>query len=387
MVKVVPGRRTLAAVAAASMLLAGCGSSSDNAGSESSSGTGTSGFDAANYFKGKTLRLIVTSSAGGNTDIYARFVAGKLADEIPGRPRIAITNEGGLGGIGDVYEAPESDLVIGATSRSSSIYGTSDDPAARQDPEKLQIVGGVAGDPRAWASFGALTNAYPSLADAADKPDGEKLRMAATVGGPGEVESDVFLYSWMCQNMKLPCEYINVADDSSSDTNLMVQRGEVNMQGGTMITFMRSYLKDLQDGKAKFLMQYAPTDDAPPALPDGITAPDISTILPADLKDDYQKIIPIISTGLLGNMMWAGPGLPADVVKTLGDAYAKVVGDSGNVDQLNKLMAGGDSPYDYKVTPLSGADAQKAYDTSVGQYEDNKDYIEGLREQYAKLWQ
>lgn len=368
------------------MLLAGCGSGGSGEG-ESASNADGSAFNAEEYFGGKTLRLIVTSSAGGNTDIFARFIAGKLASYIPGQPRIAVTNEGGLGGMGDVYEAPESDLVIGATSRSSSIYGTAADPAARQDPAKLKVIGGVAGDPRAWAAFGALADAYPSLADAADKPDGEKLRMAATVGGPGEVESDVFLYSWMCENMKLPCEFINVADDSSSDTNLMVQRGEVNIQGGTMITFMRSYLDQLESGEAKFLMQYAPTDEAPPALPDGITAPDISEILPENLKADYQRIVPIISTGQLGNMMWTGPAMPDEVVEVLQEAFAKVVDDSANVAELNKLMAGGDSPYDYAVTPLTGADAQQAYDTSVNSYEENKDYIEGLRAEYVELWQ
>ena len=159
------------------------------------------------------------------------------------------------------------------------------------------------------------------------------------------------------------------------------------MQGGTMITFMRDYIKDLQDKKAKFLFQYAPTDQPTAPLPDGITAPDISTILPADLKDDYDKIVPIISSGKLGNMLWAGPAMPADVVKVLSDAYAKVIGDADNAAQVSSLMAGGNSPYEYKVNPLTGDDAQKAYDDSAGVFEDNKDYIEGLREQYAKLWQ
>lgn len=387
MVIKVHARRAVAVLAAATLLLTGCGSSgSGESGGDGGSASSADGeFNAEEYFAGKTVRMVVTSSAGGNTDIFARFIAGKLADEIPGRPRIAVTNEGGLGGIGAVYEAPEADLVIGATSRSSAIYGTADDPAARQDPSKLQVVGGIAGDPRAWAAFGNLTNAYPSLADAANKPDGEKLRFAATVGGPGEVESDIFLYSWLCQNMKLPCEFINVADDSSSDTNLMVQRGEVNLQGGTMITFMRDYIGDLQDGKAKFLLQYA-TDENSPALPDGITAPDITTILPADLQDDYQKIVPIISSGLLGNMVWAGPAMSPDAVKVLQDAYAKVVDNEDNVKQLNSLMAGGDSAYEYTVTPLAGAEAQEAYNTSSGDYETNKVFIEGLREEYSKLW-
>ncbi|MES3003800.1 MAG: ABC transporter substrate-binding protein, partial [Pseudomonadota bacterium] len=44
-------------------------------------------------------------------------------------------------------------------------------------------------------------------------------------------------------------------------------------------------------------------------------------------------------------------------VKVLQEAYAKVVDNEDNVTQLNSLMAGGDSPYEYTVTPLSGADA------------------------------
>lgn len=382
--------RRAAAAAAALLLLTSCGSGGSNTESSPDSPSGTaesSGFNAEQYFQGKTLRVIVSSSAGGNTDIFTRFIAGKLGDEIPGKPRVAVTNEGGLGGIASAYEAPEDALVIGATSRSSAIYGTANDPAAKHDPLKLQVIGGIAGDPRAWAAFGNLVNAYPSLADAINKPDGEKLRFAATVGGPAEVESDAFLFTWMCENLKLPCDYVNVAEDSSADTNLMVQRGEVNLQGGTMITFMRQYLKDLQDGKAKFLMSYAPSDEEQPPLPDGITAPDIKTIIPAELYPDYEKIIPMISSGKLGNMFWAGPALPADVVKALGEAYGKVVANPDNVKQLASLMAGGDSPYQYKVTPLAGEAAQQAYDDSTGAYEANKDYIEGLREQYAKLWQ
>jgi tripartite-type tricarboxylate transporter receptor subunit TctC len=384
-------RSGFAMVAAASLLLAGCGSggggSANSSEAQSPSGSASSGFDAENYFKGKTLRVIVSSTAGGNTDIFTRFIASKLGDEIPGKPRVAVTNESGLGGIGHAYDAPEDELVIGAASRSSLLYGTATDPAAKQDPEKIQVIGGIAGDPRAWAAFGSLINAYPSLADAINKPDGEKLRFAATVGGPGEVESDAFLFTWMCENLKLPCEYVNVADDSSADTNLMVQRGEVNLQGGTMITFMRQYLQDLQDGKAKFLMQYAPTDTAPPPLPDGITAQDITTIIPPDKLADFDKIAPIISSGQLGNMLWAGPAMPADAVNALSDAYGKVVANEDNVKQLASLMAGGDSPYQYKVTPLAGEDAVKAWKASSGAYETNKDFIEGLREQYAQLWQ
>ncbi|WP_319454703.1 MULTISPECIES: hypothetical protein [unclassified Mycobacterium] len=377
----VGARRVTTVVVAASLVLVGCGS---GGGSETGS-PGAAGFDAEGYFKGKTIQMIVTSSPGGNTDLFGRFMASKLADQIPGHPRIAVTNEGGLGGVGDVYEAPESALVIGATARSSSLYGTSGDPAAKQDPNKLQVIGGLAGEPRAWAVYGDLVGKYKSIVDA----EGSNIpfRSASTVGGPGEVESDVFLYSWLCEKLRLNCDYINVADDSSSDINLMVQRGEVNLQGADRLTFMRDNLTQLQKGDAQLLFQYAQTDRNKTPLPDGIEAADLKEMLPPDLRAEYAKILPLISSGLLGNMLWAGPGLPADAVKAVQDAYAKVVGDQKNVDALTSILAGGDTAYDYQAMPLAGQEAIDAYNSSNGVYQENKEFLQGLREKYVALWQ
>jgi hypothetical protein len=374
-------RRVSTVVVAASLVLVGCGS---GGGSEPGS-PGAVGFDAEGYFKGKTIQMIVTSSPGGNTDLFGRFMAAKLADQLPGHPRIAVTNQGGLGGVGDVYEAPEHALVIGATARSSSLYGTSDDPAAKQDPNKLQVIGGLAGEPRAWVVFGDLVGKYSSIGDA--HGSGTPFRSAATVGGPGEVESDVFLYSWLCEKLKLNCEYINVADDSSSDINLMVQRGEVNLQGADRLTFMRDNLTELQDGDAQLLFQYAQTEANKIPLPSGIAAGDLKDELPADLRDEYEKTLPLISSGLLGNMLWAGPELPADAVKVLQEAYAKVVADRAAMDQLTPILAGGDTAYDYQVRPLAGQDAVDAYNSSNGVYQENKEFLQGLREKYVALWQ
>lgn len=89
---------------AAVTLLAGCGSGGDSS-QAPSSGSG-SGFNAADYFMGKTIHLIVTSSPGGNTDMFGRFMASKMADEIPGRPRIAVTeNKDFLLGLREKYVA------------------------------------------------------------------------------------------------------------------------------------------------------------------------------------------------------------------------------------------------------------------------------------------
>jgi tripartite-type tricarboxylate transporter receptor subunit TctC len=48
--------------------------------------------DAAKYFAGKTIRIIVGFAAGGGTDIQARHFASRWGDFIPGKPRVSVTN-------------------------------------------------------------------------------------------------------------------------------------------------------------------------------------------------------------------------------------------------------------------------------------------------------
>lgn len=54
---------------------------------------------AAVDFSGKRIEVLVPYSAGGGTDVYARFLAPLLAEELPGKPTIIIRNVSGAGAI------------------------------------------------------------------------------------------------------------------------------------------------------------------------------------------------------------------------------------------------------------------------------------------------
>ena len=54
---------------------------------------------AETFYKGKSLRLIVPSGAGGGYDVYSRLLARHLADHIPGHPDIVVENMPGASGI------------------------------------------------------------------------------------------------------------------------------------------------------------------------------------------------------------------------------------------------------------------------------------------------
>jgi tripartite-type tricarboxylate transporter receptor subunit TctC len=53
----------------------------------------------AQFYKGKTITMIVNYPAGGPTDIEGRIIAQHLPGQIPGNPTVVVKNVGGAGGL------------------------------------------------------------------------------------------------------------------------------------------------------------------------------------------------------------------------------------------------------------------------------------------------
>ena len=54
---------------------------------------------AAEFYKGKTVTILVGYEAGGGYDLYARIVAQFLGKHIPGNPAVIVQNMPGAGGL------------------------------------------------------------------------------------------------------------------------------------------------------------------------------------------------------------------------------------------------------------------------------------------------
>lgn len=70
----------------------------------------------AQFYKGKTITMIVNYPAGGPTDLEGRIVAQHLPSHIPGNPTIVVKNVGGGGGLigsNQLGEAPPNGETIG----------------------------------------------------------------------------------------------------------------------------------------------------------------------------------------------------------------------------------------------------------------------------------
>ena len=93
---------------------------------------------AAEFYKGKTIAMVVSSSAGGGYDVLSRTVARYLPRHIPGAPIIAVRNMPGAGGIvatNYLYNVASKDgLTIGGVQNNTPFEPLLGTKEAEYDP-------------------------------------------------------------------------------------------------------------------------------------------------------------------------------------------------------------------------------------------------------------
>lgn len=102
------------------------------------------------FYRGKTIRFIVSSAPGGGFDLVTRLIARHLSKHVPGQPRTMVVNMPGAGGVvanNYVYNVARPDgLTIGfynAGLLHLNLIGTA---AVEFDSKKLQWIGSAGSD-------------------------------------------------------------------------------------------------------------------------------------------------------------------------------------------------------------------------------------------------
>ncbi|MGH6770107.1 MAG: Bug family tripartite tricarboxylate transporter substrate binding protein [Xanthobacteraceae bacterium] len=104
----------------------------------------------AEFYKGKSIHILVGSSAGGGYDTYARAIARHMGKYIPGHPTFVPQNMPGAGGnkaAGYLYSvAPKDGTAIGALFPGSVVHPLLSDAPIQHDPGKLIYLGSANSD-------------------------------------------------------------------------------------------------------------------------------------------------------------------------------------------------------------------------------------------------
>jgi tripartite-type tricarboxylate transporter receptor subunit TctC len=97
------------------------------------------------FYGGKTLRIVVGTSAGGGFDTYSRTLARHLGKHIPGHPTIIVENMAGAGGLiaaNHLYRVAKPDgLTVGTFVGSLLLSKLYDRPGAEFDALKFEYIG------------------------------------------------------------------------------------------------------------------------------------------------------------------------------------------------------------------------------------------------------
>jgi tripartite-type tricarboxylate transporter receptor subunit TctC len=106
------------------------------------------------FYKGKTLRIVVATSAGGGYDTYTRSIARHLSKHIPGNPNILVENMAGAGhriGANHVKMAKPDGLTLGHFQGSLFLAQALGEKGIEFDTLKYEFIGAPVRDTRACA--------------------------------------------------------------------------------------------------------------------------------------------------------------------------------------------------------------------------------------------
>src|SRR5215216_3316790 len=102
----------------------------------------------AEFYKGKTIQIIVGFGVGGGYDLYARALGRYLGKYVPGQPTVVVQNLEGAGSVraaNHVYSgSPPDGTVIAAVNQNMPMYQLLGGAGARFEAAGMQWLGSMA---------------------------------------------------------------------------------------------------------------------------------------------------------------------------------------------------------------------------------------------------
>ena len=292
----------------------------------------------AQFYAGKTVRILVGFGPGGGYDLYARTLARYLAQHIPGEPAIVVQNMPGAGSLKVVnwlYNAAPKDGTVLATFARGIVFepllGRAE--GTQFDAARFNWIGSISNEVSVCALNAA--SGIRTFADMQAKP----FRIGASGAG---ADSDIFPV--MLRNLfHLPMRLV-AGYQGGADMVLAMERREIDGRCGWSWTSLVSRNKAMLDAHAiavTLQIALAPHEDLP----------DVPLVM--DLVRDPQQLAAlklIVSRQNIARPFAAPPEVPAARVAALRSAFDAVMRDPDFRAEAKRLAL--------EVRPVGGRDVQ-----------------------------
>jgi tripartite-type tricarboxylate transporter receptor subunit TctC len=281
--------------------------------------------EVADFYRGKTVTLIVTNPPGGGYDLLARTIAPFLAKHIPGTPSVIVQNMPGAAGILGTnhlfHRAAKDGTVIGGISNTvpfEPLLGTEE---ARFDPLEFNWLG----SPTVETGLLGVWHTVPvnSIEDA--------TKREITIGANGPRSTPSFYARLLNETLGTKLRLV-MGYPGQNEFNLAIEKGEVD---GTSSLFYSSLVGTrpawLTEHKIRLLVQYG--FEKHPKLPDVPFAPDLAR------NADDLSLMQAAFAGLgVGRPYAMPPGVPAARVEAVRTALSQTFHDPDFIAKSQNLQ-------------------------------------------------
>jgi tripartite-type tricarboxylate transporter receptor subunit TctC len=266
------------------------------------------------FYKGRTVSLIIGYSVGGGYDTYGRLVSRYLGEHIPGRPNVVPQNMPGAGSIKSanyIYGvAPKDGTAIATFGRTIAVAPLLAAAGAAFDGTKFTWLGSISKDTSLCVTWG--TSGIRTWDDFLAKP--------STIGGEGAgADPDVFaqLYRHVFgAKAKLVTGY-----PGTNDVSLAMERGEIDGFCGLSWSTLKSRHPDWLNNKSINIIVQAGLKREP-ELPNVPLAIDLTSN-----QEQLQIVKLVLVSQEIARPFAAPPGLPADRRSALIAAFDETMRD------------------------------------------------------------
>jgi tripartite-type tricarboxylate transporter receptor subunit TctC len=298
---------------------------------------------AEDFYKGKTITILVGFGAGGGYDTTSRLFARRFGDHIPGKPTVVVQNMPGAGSMivaNYLFTvAPKNGTTLGVFASSTALEPLFGNPKAKFDPRKFEWIGSMHRDIASCAVWNGAGAGIKTLEDLLKS----KKTIVFGSTSPTAITSQHPLFLKNMFNAPIKVIY---GFKGTKAVSIAMQQGEVDGSCGMFESSVRSaYDSHIKKGELKIIVQFG-RDKTVPYFGD-------ATQMYKLLKTDADKKVAdvIFEQTQLARPLAAPPGTPKEQVAILRKAMTATFKDPEMIADGKKVQVDFD--------PMSGEEAAK----------------------------
>lgn len=270
---------------------------------------------AAEFFRGKTVTIVVGFPAGGGYDANSRVLARHMGRFIPGNPSVVASNMPGAGSLvaaNHMYNAaPKDGTTFVIIASSVAVEPFLKNTQARFDPLKFGWLGSMSQE----ASYCGVWNRPGNAAN------WQEVMTKETVFGGGAPSAITSQHPQILRNVLKANIKIITGYQGSRDINLAMQRGEVHGTCGMFSSSIKtSWNREVSAGDLRLVMQVGPRKS--------LEFGDVPHVFDFAKTDDDRAVLDFHFGQLLMSRPYATPpGVPEDRLAALRAAFSATMKD------------------------------------------------------------